>query len=283
MVAEVHSGDCSTHRLIPVSSSHPDLQQAKISNVTTFSHFSSSSTLPTLSQILHIMRLSHGEAPSTRETCKYRPRSTSRARVLFPWRGQHPQTQPHHPLRVPLSSPLPRRRPPLPISLNPTQRSRPQGRGDFGPDGSIFLTITHSYSAAPTQPEFQMKLASETVRDKGSANPLGRAMARVTQYPGNTLLQSGKFKRREGFVYIVKRPSGRREVVQSMERMKMEKTKGWWKDVREVWFNRGARCNLKYVFSSALLWMTNKPLGMTSVFEKTCRILNVMLCPMYAR
>jgi hypothetical protein len=32
-------------------------------------------------------------------------------------------------------------------------------------------------------------------------------------------------------------PSGRRDVVQFMERMK-ETTKGWWKDVREVWFNR---------------------------------------------
>jgi hypothetical protein len=32
--------------------------------------------------------------------------------------------------------------------------------------------------------------------------------------------------------------SGRRDVVQFMERMKKEKTKGWWKDVREVWFNR---------------------------------------------
>ena len=85
--------------------------------------------------------------------------------------------------------------------INPSQRSRPQGRGDFGPSGSIFLTITHAHSAAPTQAH----LTADSTHDKSSANPLGRAMARITQYPGNTLLQSGKFKKREGLVYVVKR------------------------------------------------------------------------------
>jgi hypothetical protein len=125
----------------------------------------------------------------------------------FFFRGGGSVLKPNHITRYeypcPLHYPVTALRYQLPI--NSSQRSRPQGRGDFGPDGSIFLTITHSYSAAPTQPEFQTKLASESGRDKESANPLGRAMARITQYPGNTLLQSGKFKKRDGLVYIVKR------------------------------------------------------------------------------
>ncbi|KAH9875199.1 hypothetical protein J1614_004689 [Plenodomus biglobosus] len=80
-------------------------------------------------------------------------------------------------------------------------RSRPQGRGDFGPHGAVFLTISRSTCALSTD----IELISETANDKSSTNPLGRAMARVTRYPGNTLLQSGKFKTKEGFVYVIKR------------------------------------------------------------------------------
>jgi hypothetical protein len=96
----------------------------------------------------------------------------------------------------------------LQAPMKAAQRSRPQGRGDFGTEDAIFLTITHAHSAAPTSAEFQTLLVEESVRDKGSANPLGRVMARITNYPGNTVLQSGKFKKRdEEFVYIVKRTS----------------------------------------------------------------------------
>lgn len=48
---------------------------------------------------------------------------------------------------------------------------------------------------------------SATARDAASANPLGRAMARVAAWAGHTLLESGKFRTREGFVYVVRRRS----------------------------------------------------------------------------
>ncbi|KAF2847775.1 hypothetical protein T440DRAFT_188282 [Plenodomus tracheiphilus IPT5] len=84
---------------------------------------------------------------------------------------------------------------------NASTRPRPQGRGDFGPNGAIFLTISRATQHATSEAE----LVLETANDNSSTNPLGRAMARVTWYPGNTLLQSGKFKKKEGFVYVIQR------------------------------------------------------------------------------
>ncbi|KAI8934658.1 hypothetical protein NX059_008349 [Plenodomus lindquistii] len=89
----------------------------------------------------------------------------------------------------------------LQAPLNASTRSRPQGRGTFGPNGATFLTITRSMLHLHSATE----LTSQSAHDKASANPLGRAMARVTKYPGNTVLQSGKFRKRRGFVYVVKR------------------------------------------------------------------------------
>jgi hypothetical protein len=128
----------------------------------------------------------------------------------FFFRGGGTVLKPNHITRYEYPCPLHYSVPALYLQapINAAQRSRPQGRGDFGPNGAIFLTITHAHSAAPTHTEFQTELAAESVRDGESANPLGMAMARITDFPGNTLLQSGKFrKRNEGYVYVVKRTS----------------------------------------------------------------------------
>ena len=100
------------------------------------------------------------------------------------------------PLKFPLSSLR------LQSPVNASQRSRPQGRGDFGIDGSVFITITRAYRSGS---DFASTSARECLEDSRCKNPLGRAMARVTKYPGNTVLQSGKFKLRNGgLAYVIK-------------------------------------------------------------------------------
>ncbi|KAF2829882.1 hypothetical protein CC86DRAFT_177091 [Ophiobolus disseminans] len=89
----------------------------------------------------------------------------------------------------------------LQTPVNASQRSRPQGRSDFGIDGSTFLTISRAYRTAP----HRSALAIEREADSTSTNPLGRAMSRVTKSAGNTLLQSGKFQLRDGMTYVIKR------------------------------------------------------------------------------
>lgn len=55
--------------------------------------------------------------------------------------------------------------------------------------------------------QFDAWVVGEKARDKSSANPLGRAMRRVSGYQGNTTLESGKFvlEKGQGLVYVVKR------------------------------------------------------------------------------
>jgi hypothetical protein len=60
---------------------------------------------------LHLILLGHGETSSPRETRPLRPKPISRTRILLSRRRQHPKTQPHNPLRVPLSPTLQRPRP----------------------------------------------------------------------------------------------------------------------------------------------------------------------------
>jgi hypothetical protein len=92
----------------------------------------------------------------------------------------------------------------LQLPSNASKRSRPQGqsRADFGVDGTTFLTVTRAYHDAAS---FSHTSARGQALDMQSSNPLGRAVARVTKYPGNTLLQSGKFATPQGLVYVVKR------------------------------------------------------------------------------
>jgi hypothetical protein len=87
------------------------------------------------------------------------------------------------------------------------KRSRPQGAFSWGVDGHAFITITRSYRDEPTKSAFEHASTRDSEQDGKSANPLGRAMARVTKYAGNTLLESGKFALGKGepLVYVVKR------------------------------------------------------------------------------
>lgn len=91
--------------------------------------------------------------------------------------------------------------------VNSKRRSRPQGSLCWGTDGHTFLTITRSYRGAPSRTDFEHMSAEERKQDDDSANPLGRAMTRMTKYTGNTLLESGKFalKKGESLVYVIKR------------------------------------------------------------------------------
>lgn len=95
----------------------------------------------------------------------------------------------------------------LQLPANSAKRSRPQGANSWGEDGHTFLTITKALKPAPTEAQFAQWSTVESAKDTQSKNPLGRAMARVTKYAGNTVLESGKFalKRGEPLVYIVKR------------------------------------------------------------------------------
>ncbi|CAO2651123.1 Nn.00g094200.m01.CDS01 [Neocucurbitaria sp. VM-36] len=90
---------------------------------------------------------------------------------------------------------------------NSNKRSRPQGANSWGEDGHTFLTITRALKAAPTKVQFTQWSKVESAKDLQSKNPLGRAMARITKYAGNTVLESGKFAQKKGqpLVYVIKR------------------------------------------------------------------------------
>jgi hypothetical protein len=93
----------------------------------------------------------------------------------------------------------------LETSLHASQRRRPQGQAHFDP---TFTTITR----APEVPLFKAKFRDKFGDgDEACANPLGRAMKRVSRYPRNTLLEVGKFRfrnedgREERVVFVTKR------------------------------------------------------------------------------
>lgn len=90
---------------------------------------------------------------------------------------------------------------------NSKKRSRPQGANSWGEDGHTFLTISKALKPAPTNAQFTQWSTTEVDKDLKSKNPLGRAMARVTKYAGNTVLESGKFALKKGapLVYVIKR------------------------------------------------------------------------------
>ncbi|KAL6703292.1 hypothetical protein ACN47E_009999 [Coniothyrium glycines] len=94
---------------------------------------------------------------------------------------------------------------------NTTRRSRPQGSGSWGDGQHNFITVSNSRKASPADSKsvWDAWSLSERVSEATSENEerLGRAMARVTKYVGNTLLESGKFQLKKGgpLVYIVKR------------------------------------------------------------------------------
>ncbi|PSN69103.1 hypothetical protein BS50DRAFT_619787 [Corynespora cassiicola Philippines] len=79
---------------------------------------------------------------------------------------------------------------------NPENRTRPQGPGSWGEDGHTYLTISPATLPPPASPSAHesVSAAAEREKDHEHANPLGRAMARVSRYIGNTLLETGKFE-----------------------------------------------------------------------------------------
>lgn len=87
-----------------------------------------------------------------------------------------------------------------------SQRRRPQGQAAFDP---TFLTITRAPEPPISSSDFQACFTHPYVKtkDKASVNPLGRAMRRLTRYPGNTVLDVGKFRFGKGdeAVFIIKR------------------------------------------------------------------------------
>ncbi|KAG9185751.1 hypothetical protein G6011_07082 [Alternaria panax] len=92
---------------------------------------------------------------------------------------------------------------------NPSSRSRPQGSGSWGTDGHTFLSITNTRRPALDSVSFREWSARELQNDGKSGNPLARAMARISLYQGNTVLEAGKFLLRqgEGMCYVVTRRS----------------------------------------------------------------------------
>lgn len=58
------------------------------------------------------------------------------------------------------------------------------------------MTVTRAPKTPPTPEQFERWILNEQANDTASANPLGRAMRRVVAYPGNTLLEIGKFELR---------------------------------------------------------------------------------------
>ena len=71
---------------------------------------------------------------------------------------------------------------------------------------NMFITVTNAGRAPPTPQEFDKYLKSVKAKDRQTANPVGKAMRRVTAYAGNTILEMGKFKLGPNrLVYIIKR------------------------------------------------------------------------------
>lgn len=93
--------------------------------------------------------------------------------------------------------------------VNSFKRSRPIGSNSWGQDGHNFITISKSRKPPPASTNLQWDCWSVDARAKEleSDNKLGMAMARVTKYVGNTLLESGKFQLKKGqsLVYVVRR------------------------------------------------------------------------------
>jgi hypothetical protein len=92
----------------------------------------------------------------------------------------------------------------LQAPYNAFNRSRPKGQslGDFSTDGTTFMTIIRAYRDATN---FSNTSTREQEIEMKSINPLGRALTRVTNHAGNTLLQSGKFATKRGLMYVIKR------------------------------------------------------------------------------
>jgi hypothetical protein len=93
----------------------------------------------------------------------------------------------------------------LQMPYHADKRSRPH---DQGMCDNTFITISPVGKPRPNKAQFQSWIVAEKEVDKRSANPVGRAMRRVTGFQGNTVLECGKFKLGAGddrLVYVLKR------------------------------------------------------------------------------
>jgi hypothetical protein len=148
--------------------------------------------------------------PTTRKDAHFTPQVQAQDTELL-FRGGSSVLKPNHITRYTYPSLC--GYPPGCLRLQPPshshQRSRPQGANSWGKDGHTFLTITRTWKPALDEAHFTAWSTVELKKDGQSANPLGRAMARISQYVGNTVLESGKFQLRRGeeMVYVVKRTS----------------------------------------------------------------------------
>ena len=91
--------------------------------------------------------------------------------------------------------------------IDPLSRTRPQGSGMWGKDGTTFISLTRAVKPSPTPAEFKVWILAESQKDYQSANPLGRAMQRISGFQGNTVLESGKFMSWSGqmLYFVIKR------------------------------------------------------------------------------
>lgn len=88
--------------------------------------------------------------------------------------------------------------------FNCSQRSRPQGSGSWD---TTFVTIDRASRPLLTQGQFAQYVTANKPSDHKSRNPLDRAMRRVTAWPGNTILECGKFELQgpPRTVFVIKR------------------------------------------------------------------------------
>jgi hypothetical protein len=128
----------------------------------------------------------------------------SSAPTEFHFRGGGTVLQPNHITRYIYPSLIyPSKHLLLQSPINCSRRPRPQGAGSCD---TTFCTMTHAPEHPPTNSQFQTWLAAEREKDCQSSNPVGRAMRRVTGFPGNTVLECGKFRLRgPRTVFVIER------------------------------------------------------------------------------
>lgn len=131
----------------------------------------------------------------------FRRLSSRMAVSEFHFRGSGNVMQPNHITRYIYPSLIyPKEFLILQAPQNSAQRPRPQGEHAYD---TTFATITPAPKRSPTRDEFQAWLIDESSKDHTSKNPCGRAMRRVTGFPGNTTLECGKFRLRGPRVVFV--------------------------------------------------------------------------------
>jgi hypothetical protein len=114
---------------------------------------------------------------------------------------------------------------------NAAQRSRPQGEGSWD---TTFATITRAPKPPPTNVQFNAWIVKEKKKDRACENALGRAMRRVSGWPGNTKLECGKFELKPGrFVFVLRRTTVL--VLSGADQGKYGRDEDWYQVPAEKW------------------------------------------------